>query len=131
MKTKKPYKSRWFYCFGPGSKMIIDNNQNKIARIYGLSQGVISACLRGERRQHNGWRFTLIENPRPFVAIEKKERSVVPETEPVLQKLTPAQKKESDARHMETATAAGIRHLMKNFYPGWVNTKDTGYIFTG
>lgn len=99
----------WFYCCGPHGEMIIDNNQNKIARIYNLSQGVISACLRGERRGHKGWRFTLIENPQPFVAAEKKKKSIMPEIEPVMQKPAPAQKKESDAKHIDTATAAGIR----------------------
>ena len=131
MKIKKPYKARWFYGFGPNQEMIIDNNQNKIARIFGLSQGVVSACLRGERQGHKGWKFTLIENPQPFVAAEKKKKPVILEIEePVPQKPTPVQKKESDAKHMEVATAAGIRRLMAGLYPQWCGVDSEGYIFT-
>ena len=131
MEIKKPYKARWFYGFGPNQEMIIDNNQNKIARIFGLSQGVVSACLRGERRGHKGWKFTLIENPQPFVPAEKKKKSVISEIEPVLQKPTPAQKKQSDVKHIQTATMTGIRHLMADLYPQWETEKAEGAIFTG
>ena len=131
MKIKKPYKARWFYGFGPNQEMIIDNNQNKIARIFGLSQGIVSACLRGERRGHKGWRFTLIENPQPFVPAEKKKKSVISEIEPVLQKPAPTQEKESDAKHIEVATAAGIRRLMADLYPQWCRVNSEGYIYTG
>ncbi len=142
MEIKKLYKARWFYGFGPNQEMIIDNNQNKIARIFGLSQGVVSACLRGERRGHKGWRFTLIENPQPFVPAEKKKKSVIEKgyasdscscrmgSVPSPQKPTPVQKKESDAKHMEVATAAGIRRLMAGLYPQWCGVDSEGYIFT-
>jgi hypothetical protein len=131
MEIRKPYKSRWFCAFGPNREMIIDNNQNKLARIFGLSQGIISACLRGERRGHKGWKFIFIENPQPFAAAEKKKKSVTPETEPILQKPIPTQKKESNAKHMEAATEAGIRHLMADLYPQWCGVNADGYIFTG
>lgn len=122
----------FFYAYYPKTKqMIIDNNQNKLARILSLSQGVISACLRGERQGHKGWKFTLIENPRPFVPSEKKKKSVIREIEPILRKPTPIQKKESDAMHMQAATEAGIRHLMKGLYPQWCGVKADGHIFTG
>ena len=142
MKIKKPYKARWFYGFGPNQEMIIDNNQNRIARIFSLSQGVVSACLRGERQGHKGWKFTLIENPCPFVPAEKKKKPVIEkgyasgscscrlDIKPVLQKPAPTQKRESDARHMQAATEAGIRRLMAGLYPQWCGVDSEGYIFT-
>lgn len=119
----KPYKAHWFYGHGPDKEMILDNSQNKIAREYGLSQGVISACLRGERGQHNGWRFVSIENPRYFHA-EKKE-PVIPDIKPTLQKPSP------NSKHMEAAVEAEIRHLMADLYPQWCKVDVDGYIFTG
>lgn len=50
----------WFYGYGLNGEMIIENNQNCIARILGLNQRHISNCLYGKRKTHKGWRFQWI-----------------------------------------------------------------------
>lgn len=59
--SKGPGKQYWFYGHGPNGEMIIENNQHHVAKIFDLDyQGNISACLRGKRKQHRGWRFQKI-----------------------------------------------------------------------
>ena len=58
--SKGPGKQYWFYGHGPNGEMIIENNQHHVARVFGLYQGEISACLLGKRKQYKGWRFQKI-----------------------------------------------------------------------
>lgn len=56
-----PSPQRWFYGYGPNGEMIVENNQSYIARVFGLNQGMISACLRNKRKHHRSWKFQWIE----------------------------------------------------------------------
>lgn len=56
--SKKP--QRWFYAYGPNGEMVIDNTQNNIAKVFGLDQANISACLRNKRKSYRNWHFKLI-----------------------------------------------------------------------
>ena len=50
----------WFYGKGPCGEMIVENNQHKMARFFGLKNTSISLCLSGKYKQHHGWTFQLI-----------------------------------------------------------------------
>ena len=56
-----PSPQHWFYGHGPNGEMIIENNQCHVAKIFGLNQSMISACLRNKRKHHQGWTFKLLE----------------------------------------------------------------------
>ena len=57
-KSCGPCKQRWFIAGHIKSRKIArSNNQSGFARKYGLSQGAISACLRGTKISHKGWKF--------------------------------------------------------------------------
>jgi hypothetical protein len=51
---------KWFYAHGPSGEMIVENSQCEIARVFGLKQGTISACLHGKLNQTKGWKFEWI-----------------------------------------------------------------------
>ena len=55
-----PNKQHWFYGHGPSGEMIIENNQGKVARFFGLNQSNISRCLRNETKSYKKWTFQKI-----------------------------------------------------------------------
>lgn len=55
-----PYQRHWFYGHGPNGEIAISDNQQKVAKNFGLSRQSISACLLGKRKTHKGWIFQRI-----------------------------------------------------------------------
>lgn len=53
------FKQCWFYGHGPNGEMIIEDNQSRVARVFNLSSGNISNCLRNIK-QTKKWRFQWI-----------------------------------------------------------------------
>lgn len=55
-----PFKQRFFIAMDFQGTMIASNNQHELARLYGLDQRHISACLCGIRKTHRDWQFRWI-----------------------------------------------------------------------
>ncbi len=53
-------KQIFFYGHGPNGEMIVWNNQNEVAREFGLFQANISRCLHSKCFQHKSWTFQRI-----------------------------------------------------------------------
>jgi hypothetical protein len=54
------YQQCWFYGHGPNGEMIIEDNQHEVARVFGLNNKNISACLSGKEKTHKGWKFRRV-----------------------------------------------------------------------
>lgn len=55
-----PCRQCWFYGHGPSGEMIVENNQNHVARVFKLHSENVSACLRGKQKTCKGWTFQWI-----------------------------------------------------------------------
>lgn len=56
-----PHKQCWFRAWHKDSMaQYLSNNQCEFERKHGLSNGKVSACLLGKRKQHKGWIFKSI-----------------------------------------------------------------------
>ena len=57
-----PQKQCWFRAWHKDSMaQWMSNNQRKFARKWKLNSSHVSACLRGERKQHKGWTLRRLE----------------------------------------------------------------------
>lgn len=51
---------KFFMAYGPKGQIQISKNQSSFAREHDLDPSNIGACLHGRRKQHKGWKFTLV-----------------------------------------------------------------------
>ena len=59
MKNRR--NNRRFKAISPDGKIYFSKNQTEFAKIFGLSQGHIGACLRNEEKRYKLWTFEYLE----------------------------------------------------------------------